>query len=280
VKAIAKYLTLGLGAVIFAYPFLWMISSSLKPEADIGGFGLWSTHFTLSNYAQVFERIPLGRAFLNSIIVSLSSTISVVVFGSMVGYALARLQFIGRGVLYAVVVFTMTLPFQITLIPQYILMVKLGITDTYLALVAPTLMTAFSIILFRQFFIYVPQALVDAARIDGCSELRILFRVIWPLSRPVVITVSLLTFMSSWNEVLWPLIVVRNRSLMTMPQLVTLFTIGGESESLLGLQLAAATLLALPIIITYSFFQRYFIESMDVGRERLCTSSSTQASRG
>jgi ABC-type glycerol-3-phosphate transport system permease component len=262
VKTILKYIVLGLGAVVFAYPFLWMIASSLKPEAEIGGFGLWSPHFTLFNYEQVLQRIPLARAFINSMIVSLSATVSVVVFGSIVGYALARLQFIGRGTLYAIIVFTMTLPFQITLIPQYILMVKLGITDTYLALVAPTLMTAFSIILFRQFFLYVPQAFIDAARIDGCSELRILFRVIWPLSRPVVITVSLLTFMSSWNEVLWPLIVVRNRSLMTMPQLVTLFTIGGEAESLLGLQLAAATLLALPIIITYSFFQRYFIESM------------------
>jgi len=262
VKSIIKYTMLGLGAVLFAYPFLWMVASSLKPEAEIGGFGLWSSHFTTYNYEQVLSRIPLGRAFLNSIIVSVSSTLSVVVFGSMVGYALARLRFTGRGTLFAVVLFTMTLPFQVTLIPQYILMVKLGITDTYLALVAPTMMTAFSIILFRQFFLYVPQAFIDAARIDGCSELRILYRVIWPLSRPVVITVSILTFMSSWNEVLWPLIVVRNRSLMTMPQLVTLFTIGGEAEALLGLKLAAATLLALPIIIAYSFFQRYFIESM------------------
>jgi multiple sugar transport system permease protein len=261
-KTVLKYAVLGIGAIIFAYPFLWMIASSLKPEAQIGGFGLFSPDFTLSNYAQVFTRIPIGRAFLNSIIVSITTTLSVLVFGSMVGYALARLEFIGKSLLYAVVLFTMTLPFQITLIPQYILMVKLGITDTYLALVAPTLMTALSIILFRQFFLHIPQALIDAARIDGCSELKILFQLVWPLSRPVIITVSILTFMTSWNEVLWPLIVVRDRSLMTLPQIVTLFTIGGESESLLGLQLAAATLLALPIILAYAFFQRYFIESM------------------
>jgi multiple sugar transport system permease protein len=136
------------------------------------------------------------------------------------------------------------------------------LTDTYMGLIAPTMMTAFSIVLFRQFFLQIPEALIDAARIDGCSDLRILFRIIWPLSRPVIITVSILTFMASWNEVLWPLIVVRERSLMTMPQLVTLFTIGGEAEALLGLQLAAATLLSLPIIIAYAFFQRYFIESM------------------
>lgn len=261
-KAFLKYLVLGLGAVVFAYPFLWMIASSLKPEMEIGGFALWSPHLTLFNYEQVFTRIPIGRAFINSVIVSLTSTVSVVVFGSMVGYALARLRFAGRNVTYLVVLFTMTLPFQITLIPQYILIVKLGLTDTYLALIAPTAMTAFSIILFRQFFLHVPEALIDAARMDGCSDVRILFRIIWPLSRPVIITVSVLTFMTSWNEVLWPLIVVRDRSMMTMPQLVTLFTIGGEAESLLGLQLAAATLLALPVILAYSFFQRYFIESM------------------
>jgi multiple sugar transport system permease protein len=262
VKTLYKYLLLVLGAVVFAYPFLWMIASSLKPEIEIGGFGLWSPKMTLHNYEQVMTRIPVARALLNSLIVSLSTTISVVVFGSMVGYALARLTFIGQKLMYALVLFTMTLPFQITLIPQYILIVKLGITDTYLALIAPTVMTALSIILFRQFFLHIPQALIDAARMDGCSELRILFQLIWPLSRPVLITVSILTFMTSWNEVLWPLMVVRDRTLMTMPQLVTLFTIGGESESLLGLQLAAATLLALPVILSYSFFQRYFIESM------------------
>ncbi len=257
-----KYLVLAVGAVIFAYPFLWMIASSLKPEAQIGGFGLWSPDFSFHNYAQVFTRIPIGRAFVNSVIVSIATTCSVLLFGSLVGYALARLEFAGKNILYSVILFTMTLPFQITLIPQYILMVKLGLTDTYAALVAPTLMTAFSIVLFRQFFLHIPQALIDAARVDGCSDLRILFRLVWPLSRPVLITVSILTFMTSWNEVLWPLIVVRDRSLMTMPQLVTLFTIGGEAESLLGLQLAAATLLALPVILAYAFFQRYFIESM------------------
>jgi multiple sugar transport system permease protein len=261
-KTTARYVVLIAGAVVFAYPFLWMIASSLKPEAEIGGLTLLSDRFSLHNYEQVFTRIPIARAFLNSVIVSLSATMSVVLFGSLAGYALARLRFAGRDLLYVVILFTMTLPFQITLIPQYILVVKLGLTDTYLALVAPTMMTAFSIILFRQFFLHVPEALLDAARMDGCSELRILVRVIWPLSMPVVLTVSILTFMSSWNEVLWPLIVVRERTLMTMPQLVTLFTIGGEAESLLGLQLAAATLLALPVIVAYSFFQRYFIESM------------------
>jgi len=251
-----------LGVLVFAYPFLWMLSATLKPEVEIASVGLWSEHFSLNSYSKVFSKIPIGRAFLNSVLVSLSITCSVIFFGSIVGYALSRLNFFGRNTIFTLILFTMMIPFQITLIPTYILIVKFGWTDTYLSLIVPAMMSAFGILLFRQFFLSIPQAVIDAARLDGCSELQILFRVVWPLSKPVIITVGILTFMTSWNEVLWPLIVIRERSLMTMPQLVTLFAVGGQAESQLGAQLAAATLLALPVIIAYSFFQRYFIESM------------------
>jgi multiple sugar transport system permease protein len=261
-KRAVVYMILTAGAIVFGYPFLWMIAGSLKPEMDIAGLGIVPAQITMHSYEAVFTKIPIVRAFANSLIVSSTVTMSVVVFGSIVGYALAKLQFAGRQLLYVVILFTMMIPFQIVLIPQYVLMVKLGWTDSYLGLIAPTMMSAFSITLFRQFFQSIPSALIDAARIDGCSELRILFSIVWPLSRPVLITVAILTFMTSWNEVLWPLMVVRERSLMTMPQLVTLFTIGGEAESQLGAVLAAATLLSLPVIVAYAFFQRYFIESM------------------
>jgi multiple sugar transport system permease protein len=261
-KNILRYGALIIGAVIFGYPFAWMIAGSLKPELEIGALGLWSWNYSLHSYDLVLTKIPVGRAFLNSLLVSGATTVSVVFFGSMVGYALSRLRFLGARTIYIIILFTMMIPFQIVLIPQYILMVKLGWTDTYLSLVAPTMMSAFGIILFRQFFLSIPQGLIDAARIDGASEMTILFRMIWPLSRPVVVTVAILTFMTSWNEVLWPLLVVRDQTLMTMPQIVTLFTIGGGSEAHLGSLLAAATLLAVPIIVAYGFFQRYFIESM------------------
>ena len=261
-KTLWQYSILTVGAVIFAYPFLWMIAGSLKPELEISRLSLFSKHFSLHSYEQVVTKIPIGKAFINSLIVSLSTTVTVVLFGSMVGYALAKLKFLGKTLIYMIILFTMMIPFQIVLIPQYILMVKLGWTDTYLSLIAPSMMSAFSIILFRQFFMGIPQALIDAARIDGCTEFGILVHMIWPLSKPVMITVVLLTFMTNWNEVLWPLMVVRERSLMTLPQIVTLFTIGGEAESQLGSLLAAATLLSLPIIVAYAFFQRHFIESM------------------
>jgi ABC-type glycerol-3-phosphate transport system permease component len=156
----------------------------------------------------------------------------------------------------------MTLPFQITLIPQYIIMVKLGWVDTYFSLIVPYLMNALSIIMFRQYFKSIPQDLIDAARIDGCNELSIIFRILWPNAIPALVTVGIITFMASWNEVLWPLIVIRNEELMTMPQLVTLFVVGGRAESQLGVKLASATILASPIIIAYLFFQKYFIQSM------------------
>jgi len=149
-KQIIKYTLLMIGAVVFAYPFLWMFAASLKPEIEIGGFSLWSSNFSFKNYEQVFARIPIARAFFNSVLVSSITTLSVVVFGSMIGYALARLNFRGRNALYYLILFTMMIPFQITLIPQYVLMVKLGITDSYLALIAPTMISTLGIIMFRQ----------------------------------------------------------------------------------------------------------------------------------
>ena len=261
-KHLPIYLALTLGGIIFAYPFVWMLFATFKPEMEITGIGLWSPNMSLDNYRTVLTKIPLMRALGNSMLVSLCVTASVLFFGSIVGYALARLKFLGRELIFAVILFTMVIPFQITLIPMYILMVKFGWVDTYLSLIVPGMLNSFGILLFRQFFRDIPQDLIDAARIDGCNEFQILFRIIWPLSKPVLITVGILAFMGSWNDVLWPLLVIRLENLMTMPQLVTLFAIGGQAEAQIGIQLAATTLLAAPIIIVYSFFQRYFIESM------------------
>ena len=256
------YLVLVFGALMFHYPFLWMITATLVPESDISSFSIIPSTISLNSYTQMFDKIPIGRALLNSILVASSVTIGVLVFGSMVGYALSRLEFKGRNLIFYVIIFTMTLPFQITLIPQYIIMVKLGWVDTYLALIVPYLMNALSIIMFRQYFKSIPQDLIDAARIDGCNELTIIFRILWPNAIPALVTVGIITFMASWNEVLWPIIVIRNEELMTMPQLVTLFAVGGRAESQLGVKLASATILALPIVLAYLFFQKYFIQSM------------------
>jgi len=260
-RAIA-YLLLLCWTVVCLYPFLWMLSSTFRPETEIGSLNPIPGRVTLENYRLVFAKIPIARAFANSLFVSLSATAGVLIFTSMIGYALSRLRFRGRDSIFAVVLFTMTLPFQITLIPMYVLMVKFGWNDTYYALIVPYLINAFAIVVFRQYFKSVPEDLLDAARIDGCSDFGILFRIMWPLSVPALITVAIITFMNIWNEVLWPIIVIRKWELITMPQLVALFAVGGKAEGLLGVRLAAASLLALPIVIAYAFFQRYFIASM------------------
>lgn len=261
-KKTILYTVLILGSLIFLYPFIWMLSASVSPENEIGNLIFLPSKINFNNYLVIFDKIPIGKAFINSLIVSGTITIGVLIFGSMVGYALSRLEFKGKNLIFYVIVFTMTLPFQITLIPQYILIVKFGWIDSYASLIVPYLMNAFSIIMFRQYFKSIPQDLIDAARIDGCGELRIIYGILWPNSIPALITVGIITFMTSWNEVLWPLIVIRDETKMTMPQLVTLFAVGGRAESQLGLKLAAAAMLALPIVLAYLIFQKYFIQSM------------------
>lgn len=256
------YLLLTVAALSFLYPFYWMMVASLTPEAQIGEFSLVPKNLTTDNYTQMFAKIPIWRSLLNSTIVATLSTLGVLVFGAMTGYALAKLRFKGRNLLFFVIIFTMTLPFQITLIPNYILMVKLEWVDTLAALVVPAMNSAFAILMFRKAFMTIPDDLIDAARMDGCGDFRIVFQILCPNIVPTLITVAILSFMNSWNDVLWALIVIRDEQLMTMPQLVTLFAVGGRAEAQLGVKLASAVLLALPIIIAYSIFQRHFIQSM------------------
>lgn len=262
IKKITFYLLLFIAALSFLYPFYWMILASFTPEQNIGNLGIIPQGFTLENYTDMVAKIPIWRSLLNSVFVASLSTFGVIVFGSMTGYALAKMRFRGRNLLFFTIIFTMTLPFQITLIPNYILMVNFRWVDTLAALVVPALNSAFAILLFRQAFKTIPNDLIHAAKIDGCGDLRIIYQILWPNIIPSIITVGILTFMTSWNDVLWPLIVIRNEELMTMPQLVTLFAVGGRAEAQLGVKLASAVLLALPIIIAYVALQKYFIQSM------------------
>jgi ABC-type glycerol-3-phosphate transport system permease component len=262
VKKILLYTILTTSALVFIYPFYWMIMASLSPEMDLATLTLFPSELTLENYRMMFSKIPIGRALFNSIFVTSVNTGMSLIFCSMVGYALARMEFRGRNLIFFIIIFTMTLPFQITLIPNYIVMVKLRWVDTYLSLIIPFMVNTFAILMFRQAFKGLPQAIIDAARIDGCGELRIIFTILWPNIKPTIITVGILAFMASWNEVLWPLIVIREEKLMTLPQLVTLFSVGGRAEAQNGVKLASAVFLAAPIIIAYFIFQKHFIQSM------------------
>lgn len=257
----AVYAALAVAALTFVYPFLWMAATTLKPPAEAGTLGLVPSHATLDNYRTMWGRAPFGRALANSVVVAGTITASVLVLSSMTAYAMARLAFPGRRALNAATTAVLLVPGQLTLIPLYTLVVRLGWVDTYAALVVPYLINATAVLMLRQFFLQIPQSLVDAARMDGMGELRILFTVFWPLARPALAIVALFTFMGSWNEVLWPLLVVREQRLMTLPQLLTVFALGGGAGTL-GVSLAAAMVLVVPVVVAYLFLQRQFIESM------------------
>ncbi len=262
VERILMYAALLIAAASFIYPFIWMIGGALAPMNEIGTMNLFPSHPTLNNFKIMLSKIPITRSLFNSLFVAAATTSLVLITASTVGYALAKMRFKGRQIIFYVIVFTMSLPFQITLIPNYITMINLHLVDTFLALIIPFSVSAFAILMFRQAFQGLPQALIDAARLDGCNELGIIFRILWPNIKPTIVTVAILVFIGSWNEVLWPLIVIRNENLMTMPQLVTLFAVGGRADAQLGVKIAAAVLLALPVMIAFLFFQKHFIQSM------------------
>jgi multiple sugar transport system permease protein len=255
------YVVLVVGAVMFVFPFYWMVLASLKTPDELFRLDLIPSKITLDSYRYMFDHIPVWKGLFNSVVYAGSVTLITLVFTSMAGYALARLDFRGRDVLFSIVLLTMMIPFQLLMIPLYIIVVKLHWMNSFEGLILPVSMNALGVFIFRQFFRTIPQELIDAARIDGAGEWRILFRIILPISKPAVVTVAILTFMGPWNDLLWPLLVMRDQELMPLAQMATLFGLEGQGGQW-GSIMAMTTILALPIILLYLFFQRYFIESV------------------
>ncbi|GGE24363.1 sugar ABC transporter permease [Marinithermofilum abyssi] len=260
-KRMTMYLILIAGAVLFIFPFYWMVLASIKTPEEVFDLSLIPSKVTWDSYVYMFDRIPVWGSLLNSFIFAGGVTLITLIFTSMAGYALARLEFRGRDVLFSVILLTMMIPFQLLMIPLYIIVVKLGWMNTYAGLVLPVSVNALGIFIFRQFFRTVPQELIDAARIDGAGELKILFRIMLPLSKPACVTVAIFTFMGPWNDLLWPLLVTRDQEMMPLAQAATLFGLEGQGGQW-GSIMAVTTILAVPVVVLYLFFQRYFIESV------------------
>jgi multiple sugar transport system permease protein len=259
---ILLYVILTFGALVFAYPFVWMALATLKPEVELSDLTVWPRAWSIESYELVFRNIPIERSFVNSLVVAVGVTGSALLFGSMAAYSLSKLTWKGRDSVFNLILFTMMVPFLVLLIPLYTLVVRLGWTDSLVGLIVPFMMNATVVLILRQSFLSVPDDLLDAARIDGSSEWRILFGIVWPLSVPALVTAGIIVFIGNWNEVLWPLIVIRQEDWMTMPQMVTLFSVGGGAEGKLGPRLASAFLLAVPVILAYLLFQKRFISSL------------------
>jgi multiple sugar transport system permease protein len=260
------YIILSVGLIFMAFPYVWMVFASFKIPSEIYS-RFFPTRFTLEHYKMVFAggtsglQNPFIKSIFNSLVVSTTATVSVVFFGAITGYALARLQFRGRNFLNHFILFQMLFPAILFLIPRFLLMLNLQSINTYQGMFLPFLMNAWAIFLFTQFFKAIPQELIDAARIDGCSELRIVFSIMVPLSKSVTAIVAIFTFMTMWDEFLWYLIVTKDYDLMPLSVLLGLFT-KGEYSSYPGIQTAGATLLTLPILALFFLFRRYFSEGI------------------
>jgi multiple sugar transport system permease protein len=256
------YVLLLLGVLAVILPFVFMVASSLENSVQIGALTpqFIPNPLVWSNYQQVWDDLPIARYFLNSMVVSVIITLGQLLTASMAAYAFARLHFRGRSALFSLYLATLIIPSQVTLIPNYLIVRELHWHNTYMGLIAPFVVSVFSTFLLRQFFLTIPTDLEDAARIDGANHWQIYSRIILPLSRPALATVVILTFLASWNNFLWPLVVIDSPSLTTVPLSVTAYQ--GQFAIVWGPLMAAATLSLAPVLIVYVLMQKYIVEGI------------------
>ncbi|BCJ64090.1 carbohydrate ABC transporter permease [Polymorphospora rubra] len=246
------------GAVLVSVPFLWMLAGSVKPESEVLDIPptLWPKDFTWDNYVQLFESLDFGIYLGNTLMVVALSMVGLLL-RAMAGYGFAKYDFPGKGPIYVVVLATMMIPDQVTMIPTYLILNQLGLTNTITGIVLPGLVSAFSVFLFRQFFTTVPNELLEAARLDGAGEVRIFLRVVAPLSGPILAIQGVLTFIASWNSFLWPLIVATDQDRYTLS--VGLALLEGQYASNYGVLMAGAAVMVLPILVVFVFCQRWVV---------------------
>ena len=264
-KTVGIYLWLCAIAFVMLFPLLWLIGTSFKsPTEDIFSFPpqLLPAQPTLENFQTVWQTYPFGQYLTNSAIVAILTVSLNLLFCSLAAYPLARLSFRGREVTFALVLATIMIPFQIVMIPLYILAVNLGLRNTYLGIIFPNLASAFGIFLLRQAFQGVPLELEEAARIDGCSELGIWWNIMLPAIRPALFTLAIFVFIGSWSDFLWPLIVLDRPEYYTLPLAVA--NLAGSFSLDWRLVAAGSVISIAPILLLFLFLQRYIIPT-DVG---------------
>ncbi|MDF8262954.1 carbohydrate ABC transporter permease [Luteipulveratus flavus] len=256
---VLKWLLLGAGLVVAVVPFLWMLSVSFRTEGDLFAHpaSLLPHEWTLHGYGAVWQQLPFLRLVLNSVVFAVGTTALTLLLDSLCAYALARMRFRGRNLCFFLVLATLMVPFQVTLIPVFVELFHLGWLNTYQGLIVPRATSAFGIFLLRQSFMSIPTELDEAARIDGAGHLRIYAQVILPLARPALVTVGLLNFMALWNDLLWPLVVSTNPEMRTLPAGLTLF--GGQHVTDHAVLFAGATISLLPLAVAFFLAQRSFV---------------------
>lgn len=248
------------GILTVVFPFLWMFATSFKQGADIYSIGLIPKQATLRNFAHLLENTMYPRWFLNSLIIAAIVTASELFFDSMAGYALARLPFPGRNLVFILILSTLMIPTEMLIIPWFLMFTKTGWIDTYWGVMLPGLISAFGVFLMRQFLQGIPDDLLNAGRIDGLNEFGVWWHVALPNIRPALGALAILVFLGNWNAYLWPVIAIESAKMRTLPVGMSLFS--GEAGSEWQLIMAAATLAVIPVMIVYAIFQRQIVEGV------------------
>lgn len=244
-------------------PFVWVIFGSFKTQAEfMSDPGAWLPRgFPVQNYVDLFAEEGFGRYFVNSAIVSFVAVSANVLFSSMAGYALAKLQFRGRNLVFSVVIFAWIVPYVAIFVPQFLIIVQLGLVNTLSGIIAPLLVSPLSVFIMRQFAYSLPTELLEAARVDGAGEGRLFFGIFLPLAGPAVATVAILSFLGSWNSFLWPLIVAQNEDTFTLPVALAVASQASNTTDF-GILLAGAVVVLLPVLVLFLFLQKYFIQGV------------------
>lgn len=261
-SVIAIHVVLIVVCILMNLPFIWMLSTSFKAknETFIYPPKLFPQSLRWGNYVAAWKAIPFGRFMFNSLFVSTVVTVGQLIICALAAYAFAWVPFKGKDFLFYAFLGTMMVPFEMIVIPNYVIIRKLGWTDTYAALTVPFLVSAFTIFLLRQAFRQIPSELYDAATIDGCSHIRYLFGMVVPLSKPAMLTAAIFTFLGQWNEYLWPLIVTNRPEYRTVQVGLTMFQTAWQTEW--THLMAASAIVTIPIILLYIFVQKHFVEGI------------------
>ena len=246
-------------------PLLWMLSVSFMPAGGASRFPppLLPDVPTLDNYRALFQRIGMGGYFLNSVLVSSAITLLSLLINAMAGYAFAKLRFAGRERIFKTLLAALVIPSQVTMLPLFLMLKEMGLVNSYAGVVIPGLASIFGIFLVRQYARSIPDELMEAARIDGAGEWRIFFRIVLPMLKPVLVTLAIFTFMGSWNDFMWPLIVLTDQAHQTLP--VALASLSREHIQDVEMMMAGAVLTVTPVLLLFLALQRYYIQGLLLG---------------
>ena len=253
------------GAALTVAPLLWMVSASLMPpgEANTAPPPLLPSRVTFQHYVALFSHLDLARAFANSLVVSVLGTLCVLSTSSLAGYAFAKLRFPGRDGLFRLLLVAMLVPAQVGMLPLFLMLKSLGMVNSYAGVLVPWVASVFGIFLVRQYALAIPQDLLDSARLDGAGEGRVYWSVVLPNLAPVLATLAVFVFMSSWNDFLWPLVVLSDQRLFTLP--VALASLVGEHVQDTELMMAGAVVTVLPVLLVFAVLQRWYIRGVMAG---------------